>query len=633
MGTHGGRLAERQLASVTAVTARTRSQPVRPARKQNRGRGRTPPPARPARPAGRSSSAGPAGWAGWVAAPARLRYAVGAGLLGGLLLAIGPLLPVVSPATAPGFTAGPLLFVLGLLPVGLAVGIAATGRWSAAAGVLIATALFAPGRALADAQLAVEGSAATRPELAMPTVLQHLHGAIGLWLLLAGHALTLAAGLLAVGNGDGAEPASAQPAERRPGSLQGPVLVALGVGAVAALGLVAAPFTSDSPFLPARGALDAPTTALVGGVLIAVAAPLVATIAVTGTDAALTVGWLLGGAACVVAVAVPGLVAGLAVGALHPSVGPYLALLAALALVGLAARARRAAPAGEPVAEGAAGEPPELTLPGQRRLHRAAGALGLLAALSAAVGAAGTLFVVPADIPHPASAAGRLLWPAAAVVGVAAAGLLVPRWAPVVRPVFSVAWITVPMAGVVALDTAMTAAQLDGVVLGAGAWAAVVAMLAAAAAACCAGLAGGVEREDVDLSELTWRRPVLIPAAAAALLAVGAFGLPVLSAPGYAAPGLWSDFRFASWGLVFGLVAVIAAALLAPFSRPTRGAALLLGAAAVVALRLVELPLNLASAASPTPGPGTFPAVTCTLALLAAATAAFLAPRQPTPAP
>jgi hypothetical protein len=158
-------------------------------------------------------------------------------------------------------------------------------------------------------------------------------------------------------------------------------------------------------------------------------------------------------------------------------------------------------------------------------------------------------------------------------------------------------------------------------------------MLAAVAAACCAALAGSVERDDVDLTELTWRPKILAPAAAAALLAIGAFGLPVLQANGFTPPGLWSDFRFASWGLVFSLVGVLAAALLAPVCRPPRAAALLLGAAGVVVVRLLSLPLNHTITPGTTAGPGMLVAAACLLALLIAASmAAWQAHQEATPA-
>ncbi len=593
------RLTRRDLASVSQVTARTPSKQVSPAGK----------------PADRAS--GQAGWSvRWSALPARLRWALGVALGGGVLLAVGPLLPVVSPAMPPGFAAGPLMSVLGLLPVGVALVLAGRGSVPAARGALLAAALFAPGRAIADAQLAVGGSVAARPELVMPTALLRLHGATGLWLLLAGEVLVLAGGLLAIGTGD-TDPA-ARESGRTSGRYQGPVLIALGLGVVVALGLMAAPFTASNPFVLAKGVLDAPIMAMAGGLLIAVAAPLAATIAVTSADPVAARGWLLGGQAVVLAIALPRVVSGLAVAGLHPNWGPYVAVVAAALLVALALYTERVIrPA--PDDDTGTAEPADFQLPGQSRLHVATGVLGLVAAGAALVGADTNLYVLSADLPRNTDVAGRLLVPAAVLIGVCAVGMLVPRWAFVVRPAFAVAWVSVLLAGFGAVDTAMTATQIDGVRIGVGAWATGLAMVTALAAACTAGLAGGVERDDVDLTELSWRPQVLAPAVAAAALAVGAFGLPVLQAGGYHPPGIWSDFRFASWGLVFSLVAVLAAAVLAPICRPARAVGLLLGAAALVLVRLLSLPLDRSMAPGAGAGPGLLIAVACLVALLVAA--------------
>jgi hypothetical protein len=568
----------------------------------------------------------------------QLRYALGIALVGGVLLAVGPLLPVVSPAMPPGFAAGPLMVVLGLLPVGVAVVLASRGSALAARGALLAAALFAPGRAIADAQLAVQGSLAVRPELVMPTALLQLHGAIGLWLLLAGDVLVLAGGLLAISAGDptDATDRAGQHGERKGGTggYQGPVLIALGLGVVAALGLITTPFTADTPFLLANGVLDGPSLALAGGLLIAVAAPLAATIAVTSADPAVAIGWLLGGSATTLAIAVPRLVAGLAVSGLHPTWGPYVTIAAALILATIGIRTASTDPAPDnddddtAADDTVATEPAELHLPGQSRLHVATGVLGLVAAGAALVGADTNLYVLSADLPHNTDLAGRLLVPAAVLIGVCAIGMLIPRWAFVVRPAFAVAWAAVLLAGFGALDTALTATQIPGVTVGIGAWATGLAILAAVAAACCAGLAGGVERDDVDLTELSRQPTVLVPAAVAAVLAVGAFGLPVLQADGFTPPGLWSDFRFASWGLVCCLVAVVAAALLAPVCRPQRAAGLLLGAAGVVLVRALSLPLNHSITPGAGAGLGMVFALACIVVLLVAAVMAALLARD-----
>jgi hypothetical protein len=141
-------------------------------------------------------------------------------------------------------------------------------------------------------------------------------------------------------------------------------------------------------------------------------------------------------------------------------------------------------------------------------------------------------------------------------------------------------------------------------------------------------LAGALEREDVDLSELA-ARPVLgWVAAAASLLAIGAFGFPAVTGPEYESAGLWT-FRIASTGAVVAVLAVIAAAALAARSRPSRGAALLFGAAGVAAVRALEFVFTGARAAGSAPSLGTWLAVACALILVVGGVLAVLSPRVP----
>jgi hypothetical protein len=573
--------------------------------------------------------------AGWAGLPPRLRSALGVSLAGGVALAVGPLLPVVSPATAAGFDSGPLLFVTGLLPVAVALAFALRGRTLAAGGALIVAALFAPGRAFADAQLAADSTQTSRPELAVSHVLDALHGSIGLWLLLLGHLLTLLGGLLAVGYGGQVERATQivdAPPAAAPGSRQGPVILGLCLGVLAAVGLLAAPFTSADPYLVAHDVLDSPPWQLAGGLLIAIVVPVVSTAAMAVIDPVAVRGWLFGAAAVVAAVALPAMLSGLLVPGLEPSAGPYVALIGALALVGIALPARPGA-ALAATDDAADEEPAELTLPGPRRMHRLAGIAGLIAAIAAVLGATTSLYVLPADIPPTASYAGRLLLPAGLLIGVLGAAMLVPRWASLVRPALAVAWTAVLLAGLDAVDTTLAAVQINGVGVGFGSWATVVAIVAALVAACCAGVAGGVERDDVDLTEVRAKFTAAGPIAAGVLLAIGAFGLPVLRAPDYLEPGLWSNFRVESWGLLIGLIAVVGAALLATVSRPNRGAALLVGAAGVLLVRALELPLTSARAADSTAGPGEWLALAAAVALVVAAGWLGMVGRRNTPPP
>ncbi|HEX7661652.1 MAG TPA: hypothetical protein VF444_19445 [Pseudonocardiaceae bacterium] len=596
--------------------------------------------------AGRSQPA-----TGWSDLPAPLRAALATAVVGGALLAVGPLSPMVRPDTPAGFESRPLLFVLGLVPAGVAVGFALRGRSSAVAGALKAAALIAPGQLVMDAQLAVNGSLAERPELALPTTLAALHGGPGAWLLLLGSALTIVAGLFAVGQGidrsrvdqgrldqgrvdhSGADRGTIDPARvvaepNRPGNRQGSLVAGLCLGAAAALGLISAPFSSSDVFLLAPDTLDAPTLVVAGGLLIAVAVLAAAVIGAGTTDGGAARGWLLGTSAMVVTLALPRIVSGLAVRGLSPAWGPYLALVAAIGLAVLAAFAGRTVH--EPGAVEAT-EPAEVTLPGQHRLQLFTGVFGLAAALLALGGAFAPLFsgmpALPADFPQPDAAAGRLLLPAAVLVGVLSVALFVPRWAATVRPALALGWVAIPLTAASAIDAALSAAAIDGVTLDSGAWLISLAVLAALAAGACAGLAGGVERDDVDITQVPLQRWLVPPAVLAVLLSFGAFGLPVLRG-NYLVAALWSDFRVASWGLVLALLAVAGAAALAPFCRPARGAALLLGAAGVALVRFLELPLTRSHDAAVGAADGAWWAVACAVILVIGAGVAGWAARR-----
>lgn len=540
-------------------------------------------------------------------------------VIGGLLTSIGSLLPVSSPAAPPGFSSGPLLFVLGVLPVAVAVVFAALGRPLAAGGALIAAAIFAPGRLFTDLQFLVDAKLAERPELLLTTPTSGtLHAGLGLWLLLAGQVVTLVAGVLMIGQSDRA--GESDRAERPRTTLA----LAVIVGIVGAIGLLLVPFDSTTPWMIQPDLLNGPVWPLVGGLLLAAAVPIVATMAVTMADSELTMGWLFGGAATLVAVALPSLVAGFAVPGLHETTGPYLALIGAVGMVVTAVAALRVARGG------ASGDLVEPELPGAARLHVAVAILGVVTALAAALGSVSSTFVLPAGIPTPPNFAERGLLPTAVIVGVLSLVMLSRSWAPTLRPMLAVAFAAVPLAGAEALDAAFGGSGIDGVTLGPAPWFTGLALVTAAAGAVCAALAGAVERDDVDLTSVTTQSTVLVPSVLGVLLAVGAFGLPVARATGYAEPGIVTNFQVTSWGLLLALVTVIITGFVAPRARPMRAAGLLIGAAAVLLVRVLEFPLTSGRIVGSTAGPGLWFAVASLVVLLVAAGAAMtIAIREP----
>ncbi|MEU4449551.1 hypothetical protein AB0K14_17275 [Actinosynnema sp. NPDC050801] len=522
--------------------------------------------------------------------PTRLRAAVGVAAAGALLTAVAPAVGVVDGSAPPAFTAWPLLALLALLPAALAGFFLARGQELTAAAALIAPAVFAVGRLLNDLQLLVDPVDASRPELFRPATLDAPTPTAGGWLLLAGHVLLIAAGALAT--------LGAEPDVR---SERASFVLPATAGIVAGIGLFTAPFGSTDALIPARGPFESPTLPMLGGLVLTLAAPALAVLAASATTDEARKGGLLGLAAVLFSFALPPVVTALVVDGVDLAVGPFLVLAAAVAL----AWPRRV---GKDVAEH------DLELPGQRRLHVIAAALGLVAAAAAAIGASTDQLVLPAGFPAPTAYAARLLWPAAIATAVLAAALLAKAAA---RPAFTVVTATMPLAAAGALDAVFAATQVNAIQPGPGVWFTAGSVAAAAAAAVTAALAGAVERDEVGVTAAEPPLPLVAVTLIAALLAVGAFALPVLRAPDLVPIGAFG-LRVGSSGLLVALVAVVAAAAVALKARPGRGAALLLGAAVVTGVRALEYPLTAARAAEAAPGPGLWLATAATVAFLIA---------------
>jgi hypothetical protein len=562
-------------------------------------------------------------------APMRLWIAVLIAACGAVLLSAGPFFGVLEPNPGAAYSSGLILVLLAALPVVIAVALLIAGRPVGAAGVLVGGALLALGRALNDLQFAVDGLVASRPELAEPKSLLPVQTGVGTWLLLAGHVLTLIAGALVVARA-GAEPGSAIAAEFEEDGGQRKQLLGGGLafGGLTALGLLMPAYSSDNAFVLAPDLMNGPGLVMVGGLLVTVAVLLGCAFAGTSGTPKFGRGVLIGIALAVLAVQLPVQFAGTAVDWLHTDWRSYLATAGAVGMLGTAVW-----PSGFVPWKRAQGEPRERNA---NRLHLTAGLLAILAGVFAILGRSTDLFVVeiPTDQPisqtdipillsgvNPETYANRLLLPAAILLIVLGALLLIRPVAGIARPALSVAWVAIPLAGLLALDAVITATGTSHAIrTGAGAVWTLLAILAAVVAAVCAGMAGAVERNDFDLTE---RRPVNIvlaaPVAAAALFAIGAFGLPTMRAQTFVAPGLWQNLRLASWGLLLALLAVILVAVIATRGRPSRAASMLFGAAALVGVHALELPLTQARAADATAAAGTWLSLACIAALVISA--------------
>lgn len=562
---------------------------------------------------------------GWADTPAQLRIALALAFLGAGLLVAGPLLGLLRDSPPRGYASTPLLILLALAAPVLAVGLVLAGRALTAAAVLVGAALLAPGRAIADLVFLQDALLAPRPEFLVPTSLAALEPAAGLWVLVAGHVATAAAGALAAGRA-GATPGSAYGLELDAGATsvgtRGRAMGwALAFGTVSVVGLVMPPFYSDNAFLLDEDLIGSATLNRLGLLLVAAAVLGGCVFAAGAARPATAFGVVLGVLVATAAVTLPQIVAGLTVDRLQPSPGPYLALIPLVLLAGtiLVARTGR-----DPEPEAG-----ELTLE-SGRVHLVTGVLGVLAGVAALVGGFAPQLVAE-GIDQPETYANRQLIPAGILVGALGAALLHHRWAAAVRPAFVVSLSSIVLVSAATLDAAFTGSgNLESIRIGAGVWFAAVAVVIAAAAAVSAAIAGSAERDDVDLTERTVHLPVAAPVAAAILFSIGAFGFPMISAPELVAPGIWTDFRLASWGLLLAMVVVIGAGVLATLSRPARAAALLLGAAAVVGVHALELPLTGDRAEDATAGSGTWLSLACCLAFLVAAGIASAGPAPET---
>jgi hypothetical protein len=540
---------------------------------------------------------------------------------GAALTFIGVRQGLVTDAPAPAFSSGAWLLILAAAPAVLAIGCVIAGRATSAAGILTGAALLAPGLALVDAQFISDALEASRPELMVPTSLAALTPAAGAYLLLVGHLVTGGAGLLAIGRA-GADPDSdyfaALDASTATAGRGRAVGWALAAGSVSIVGLMLPPFASDNAFIVAHDLIASPSLVKYGGLLIALTLLIGGVAAAANPRTPVARGMVVGLFVALAWLVVPQLVAIASLDWLHMERGAPLFALIPLGLL-VAATGDRGTDDQDAVRlEGS----PILT-----------GVLGVLTGAAALTAAFTTLVVTSVD--QPESFANRQLLPAGIVILLLSA-LLFTRWAGAVRPAFIVALGTVPLVGLAALDTAFTATTVGNLIpgfpvatasahVGPAVWFTIAAFVVATAAAIAASVSGA-ERDDDDLSKWTLHTRYAIPAGGAVLFAIGAFTSPMIKATGYTPAGILTEFRLASWGLLIGLVVVVGAAVLAAFARPARAAALLLGAAVVAGIHVLELPLTGGRVAGAGAGGGTWLTLACLVALVIAAVAAVTDP-------
>ncbi|MCR3746331.1 hypothetical protein [Lentzea californiensis] len=539
-------------------------------------------------------------------AAARLRTSWALAAAGSLLLALGPLLGVVDGAE-PAFTSWPLLALLALLPPAVAGVLLMRGRPFVAAGLLSAAGVFAVGRLLSDFQIVLDAMDVARPELFRPDTLVAVTPSTGVWLLIAGHVLVIAGGALSAGR-------AGMPAdESEPPTLVAfPVLIA----AIAAIGLLGKPFTSIDPFQLDRGPWELPVLGLIGGLLVAVAAPLATALAASSPDPDTRQGGTIGVSLSLLAVVVPPLAVGTVASGLSISAGSVTAFTAALLLpaVPLLGRTVR-------LLRGKRDETHDPELPSTRRLHVTAGVFAVLAAVAMLVGALLPQLVLTAGGEAPGLASVNLLWVAGLAFGVLGLLLFVPAAAAVVRPALLGGYLAMQLAAAGMTEVVVAASQVGVAQPGAGFWLMVVEAPLGLLALACTGLAGAIDRENAGEVEKE-QVPVAELGAVllAGLFAVGAFVMPTMRGDKYVSPTLVPDSDPAvSWALLISLTLLIMTLVLVFRSRPARGAATLAGAALLLGVRALELPLTGDRVEGAVAAPGTWLALASVAALLVAA--------------
>jgi hypothetical protein len=552
--------------------------------------------------------------------------AIGGIALGALLIAAGPRYPVAiagdGAAIGPAFGVWPLLAVLAVVPAVVSVMLLLVRQRAPGLALVASVGAVSVGQVLLTVQLLLDPVRAARAELVAPAGAGELRPGLGGWLLLAGQLLTVLGGLAAAREAGAlrGERSMAEPAIG-PRTPPGALLFGVGCAVLADLGVLAAPYISVNPWLVPRSVLDAPVWAAAGGFALAIGIALAVVLACSTPDPRVSVGGLVGAALGVLGVVAPRVTVAALAGpeGLRVALGPALGVLGALGLGLLACwvgyRGRRSA--GRTALTG--GLTPMDGGDGPGALARLGGAADRLAGVSAAALAvrcrlAGAGLAVlaggcavaaglteplrlAADLPHPQLtgrwmllAAGVLLLPLGVLTGTR-------RLGPTVRPALAVVLVVVPLAAGDPLAAVLAVIGFPGVKAGVGLGLTLLTVVLAGAAALAVVLAGGFERDEVDLTRTPYEGPLPAAAAAAAVLAVPAFWLPLLDGVGWGATGvLQPPFGLPSWALLSGFAVTVGAVLIGPRCRPARAVALFAGVVTVLVFRVLRLAV--------TPGPG-----------------------------
>ncbi|MDH6283349.1 hypothetical protein M2280_004597 [Prescottella agglutinans] len=583
--------------------------------------------------------------------PGLLPYvAVALAAVGALAVAAGTLGAVARSASdgarIPAVGSAAVVAVVLALFVPVVAAILTVRRSPAGAALLAGGGLVSAGLCVMDVQLWTGPIDANRLELFRPVTAGGIEAGSGAALVLAGHVCAVVAGIVGLvvvhrashadGYGSSPDPdAVGRPVGARVGA--GLVTVVLVAAVALAASLFARPFVSSDPVLVMRAAIASDVPIAIGSAVVAIAVLIAVASALASVDLAVAAGVVGGAALAALGLVGSRLAAALADDRLSLGAGTVWGVLGAVLLAAGAAaipvvagrRERRAAVVFEeparphPDARGGVTGGRERML----RWHAAAGVTGIVAGVLASVGALLPVLSVPAGLPEPNTPATRVVLVAGVLLAITSVWLLMSEFSVLLRPAVAIMWVAVVAAAADVAQTALTAVQIPGVKLGAGSIVVTCAVVAAVGAGVLAGIAGAVERDDIDTSEpQDPPQRMLGVGAAAAVATVLGYALPLYRGSDGTAAALGRlPWGWDAWGQVLSVIAIVVAVLVAMGARPARGAALLLGAAVVAALHVLSWPLSAGRLTDPVVASGAAPAI---LAVVLLAVSAALVGRR-----
>lgn len=482
---------------------------------------------------------------------------------------------------------------------------------------------------------------ANRLELFRPTTAESLQAGLGTYLLIAAHALAVVGGLFGLlainrasfddgyGHSTRAD-LTGRASAARIGGLA--ALVAAVAAVVGAASMFAAPYDSIDSIVLVPAVVDAPLTTAIGSAVVALAVLVVVAAALASISPTVAAGATLGAGLGLLGLSGSRVIAGVGSGpTIDPSVGAWIGAAAAIVLVAVgllviplsALRDRRS---------GAARiERADLAKSGgaAMRWHVAAGSAGVLAGVLLCAGGLLPVLEVPDGLPNLTILATRIAVIAGFLLVVVSVPLFFSLFASVVRPATGVLAVAAVMAAAGVLQSVVLATDIDGIALGTGGVATLLAVLAALACGAAVLLAGSAERDDVDTSDSDFDGRIASVAVLGAIVSAVGLALPLYRGADVTAPALLElPWGWDGWGQALLAVALVGSAVVAARSRPQRGTALLAGGVVAMVVYLLGWPLTQGRALDPVVGAGALFGVLGAVILAVAAVLSARRPRQ-----